>query len=99
MTSPSKPSWPPMANINGRWYVTRNDFNRYKADLLASALGVVPTYPPTDDHNPLIPLKQVAAELGVGRRTIGTRMAEAARAALARSAGAGRSAATESVAA
>ena len=84
MTSPTKPSWPPMANINGRWYVTRNDFNRYKAELLASALGAEPAYPPADDHNPLIPLKQVAAELGVGRRTIGTRMAEAAKACLAR---------------
>jgi hypothetical protein len=84
MSSPAKPSWPSMANINGRWYVTRNDFNRYKAELLASALGAEPAYPPVDDHNPLIPLKMVAAELGVGRRTIGTRMAEAAKAASAR---------------
>jgi hypothetical protein len=84
MNSPTTPSWPPMANINGRWYVTRNDFNRYKAELLASALGAEPAYPPADDHNPLIPLKQVAAELGVGRRTIGTRMAEAAKAVLTR---------------
>jgi hypothetical protein len=72
-----------MANINGRWYVTRNDLNRYKAELLASALGAAPAYAPADDHNPLIPLKQVAVELGVGRRTIGTRMAEVARAAAA----------------
>jgi hypothetical protein len=88
-----------MVRINGRWYVMRNDLNAYKAKLLAAALGVEPLAPPADDRNPLVPLKLVAAELGVGRRTIGTRMAEATRAALARSAGAGRSAATESVAA
>ena len=88
--SSTLPSWPPMVRINGRWYVMRNDLNAYKARLLAAALGVEPVAPQADDHNPLIPLKQVAAEFGVGRRTIGTRMAEAARAALA---------ATESVAA
>jgi hypothetical protein len=89
MTSPL-PSWPPMVRINGRWYVTRNDLNLYKSKLMAAALGVEPVAPPADDRNPLIPLKMVAAELGIGRRTIGTRMAEAARAVLA---------ATESVAA
>jgi hypothetical protein len=89
MSSPL-PSWPNMVRINGRWYVTRNDLNAYKSKLMASALGVDPVAPPADDRNPLVPLKIVAAELGVGRRTIGTRMAEAARAVLA---------ATESVAA
>ena len=83
MTSSAKHTWPPMAQINGRWYVTRNDLNRYKAELMASALGAEPAYPAADDHNPLIPLKQVAMELGVGRRTVGTRMAEAAKAAVA----------------
>jgi hypothetical protein len=86
MTSPTQPKWPAMANINGRWYMSRDNLNRYKAELMASALGAEPAYPPADERNPLIPLKEVAAELGVGRRTIGTRMAEAAKAALARAA-------------
>jgi hypothetical protein len=79
-----------MVRINGRWYIPRNDLNAYKARLLAAALGVEPVAPAPDDRNPLIPLRQVATELGVGRRTVGTRMAAVARAALA---------ATESVAA
>jgi hypothetical protein len=84
MTSNAKPAFPPLVMISGRWYILRNELNMYKAKLVASALGAEPVYPPADNHNPLVPLKQVAAELGVGRRTIGTRMAEAAKAALAR---------------
>jgi hypothetical protein len=61
---------------NGRGYVLRSELNRYKAELTAAALGVAPVYPPRVDPDPLVPLKAVCEELGVGRRTIGRRIAE-----------------------
>jgi hypothetical protein len=60
----------------GRGYVLRSALNRYKAELTAAALGVAPVYPQPTDPDPLVPLKAVCQELGVGRRTIGRRIAE-----------------------
>jgi hypothetical protein len=62
--------------VNGRGYVLRSELNRYKADLMAAVLSVAPRYLAAPDPDPLVPLKAVAAELGVGRRTIGRRIAE-----------------------
>jgi hypothetical protein len=61
---------------NGRGYVLRSALNQYKAELTAAALGVQPLSPPCVEPDPLVPLKAVAEELGVGRRTIGRRIAE-----------------------
>ena len=52
----------------------RSALNQYKAELQAFSLGIAPVPPPAIDPDPLVPLKQVCAELGVGRRTIGRRI-------------------------
>jgi hypothetical protein len=59
-------------------YVRRSDLDWYEAQLQARALGVAPVKPPHIDPDPLIPLKAVCAELGIGRRSVGRRIAESA---------------------
>ena len=60
-----------------RGYVLRSELDKYKSELAALALGVPPPpAPPPPMPDPFVPLKQVAAELGVGRRTIGRRIVE-----------------------
>jgi hypothetical protein len=75
-TRETGPHFPNVTWLKNRGYVLRSDLDRYKAELQASALGVAPVYPPRLDPDPFIPLKSVSAELGVGRRTIGRRIAE-----------------------
>jgi|SRR5271165_5394023 len=72
----TKPRFCDVIFSNGRGYVRRSDLDRYKAELLAFALGVAPVAPPPIVPDPFVPLKQVCAELGVGRRTIGRRILE-----------------------
>jgi hypothetical protein len=64
-----------------RGYMLRSGLNRYEAELKAASLGVPPVLPPPIEPDPLVPLKQVAAELGFGRRTLGRRIHEARKAA------------------
>jgi hypothetical protein len=64
-----------------RGYVRQSALDIYKAELAAASLGVEPVMPPTPNPDPLIPLKQVAASLGYGRRTLGRRIVESRRAA------------------
>jgi hypothetical protein len=71
------PRFPLVIWQKNRGYVPRSDLDTYKAALAAYALGVKPVQPVKIEPDPLVPLKQVAAELGVGRRTIGRRIAEA----------------------
>ncbi len=73
-----EPRFPDVMFIKGRGYVLRSALNQYKAALQAFALGVQPVEPPTVDPDPLVPLKQVSVELGVGRRTVGRRIKAAA---------------------
>jgi hypothetical protein len=68
------PRFPPTTEMNGRLYVLRSDFERYKVELIAFAQGVEPTAPPPVNPDFFVPMRQVAAELGVGRRTIGRRI-------------------------
>jgi hypothetical protein len=75
---PEPPQFPSVTFFKGRGYVLRSELNQYKAKLQAFALGVAPVYPPDSDPDPFVPLKAVSAELGVGRRTIGRRIKEAA---------------------
>ena len=72
----AEPVFPPVISFKNRGYIHRSDLDRYKAELTAFALGVAPVEPARADPDCLIPLKQVAAELGVGRRTIGRRITE-----------------------
>jgi hypothetical protein len=72
-----KPRLPNVVWLNGRGYMSDSDLKDYEADLKAHALGVPPVYPPRPDPDHLVPLKAVAARLGVGRRTIGRRIKEA----------------------
>ena len=74
------PRFPSVIWIKGRGYIQRSTLDGYKAELQALALGVPPVYPPSANPDPLVPLKQVCVELGVGRRTIGRRIAESKRA-------------------
>jgi hypothetical protein len=71
------PQFPPVTFFKGRGYVLRSHFNQYKSALQAFALGVSPPEPKIVEPDPFVPLKQVCAELGVGRRTIGRRIKEA----------------------
>jgi hypothetical protein len=84
ITSPSRKTWRPdepqfprPVLIKRRLYVWRNEAERYKAELQAFALGVAPVEPPKVDPDRLVPLKVISEELGVGRRTVGRRIAEA----------------------
>ena len=76
LRSSESPEFPPVAFSRGRGYVRRSDLDWYKAQLMASALGVAPVKPQFVEPDPLVPLKQVCAELGVGRRTVGRRIAD-----------------------
>lgn len=66
-----EPRFPSIVTVRGRHYVRRSDFDGYKAELYAAALGVEPIEPPRVEPEVLVPLKMVARELGVGRRTVG----------------------------
>ena len=71
-----KPRYPAITTVNHRHYNWRSGMERYKAELRAFALGVPPNYPPPPAVDVLVPLKIAAQELGVGRRTIGRRIAD-----------------------
>jgi hypothetical protein len=71
------PPFPAVIWLKGRGYIPRSALTRYKEGLQACALGVPQIERASSvDPDPLVPLKAVAAELGVGRRTIGRRIAE-----------------------
>jgi hypothetical protein len=76
---PAEPRFPDVVFFKGRGYMLRSDLDRYKSELQAFALGVAPVAPLRINPDPLVPLKAVSAELGVGRRTIGRRIAESQR--------------------
>ena len=80
------PPFPPITWINGRGYMPRSVLERHKADLIACAQGIAPVEPAPISPDPLVPLRQICVELGVGRRTIGRRIAEAQKAAVANAA-------------
>ena len=71
-----EPRFPEVHFFKGRGYVLRSALNQYKVELQAFSLGVAPVATPAPDPDPFVPLKQVAAELGIGRRTIGRRIAK-----------------------
>ena len=72
-----EPRFPEVHFLKGRGYVLRSALNQYKAELQAFSLGVAPPpAAPAIEPDPLVPLMKVATELGVGRRTIGRRIAE-----------------------
>ncbi len=73
----SKLRFPDVLFLNGRGYAYRSAIDRYRADLMAEALGVPPVYPPPPDPDELVPLKQLAKEFGVCRRTVGRWMRRA----------------------
>lgn len=73
------PRFPPVIWQKNRGYVLRSALDRYKAELQGAALRVAPVEPPSPDIDSLVPLRAVCHELGLGRRTIGRRVAEAAR--------------------
>jgi hypothetical protein len=59
-------SFPPIITINTRHYVRRSDLDHYKSRLYAHVLGVAPIEPPPMAIDLLVPLRDVARELGVG---------------------------------
>jgi hypothetical protein len=71
------PQFPPVIFFKGRGYVLRSRLDQYKAEVQAFALGVNPPEPKIVEPDPFVPLKQLCAELGVGRRTIGRRIKDA----------------------
>ena len=73
------PRFPSVIWIKQRGYIQRSALDAYTAELRAFALGVPPVYQPPIKPDLLVPLKQVCVELGVGRRTIGRRIADAKR--------------------
>jgi hypothetical protein len=79
----AEPRFPTAIVQKNRLYLRRSELEIYKCGLLAAALGVAPVSPQKVDPDHLVPLKAVCAELGLGRRTIGRRIAEAKAAAVA----------------
>jgi hypothetical protein len=77
----SEPSFPPTIRIAGRLYVRQSDGERYKAQLIAYALGIDVVEPPPVITESLIPITQFAKQLGFGRRTAGRRIRAAREAA------------------
>jgi hypothetical protein len=73
---PAEPQFPDVTWIKGRGYIPDSALSLYQAQLVAFALGVAPVRPPRTDPDRLVPLKVAAARLGVGRRTVGRRIAE-----------------------
>jgi len=71
-----QPRFPDVIWVKGRGYIPRSALDWYKAQLQAFALGVAPVKPPRIEPDPLVPLMAVGSELGVGRRTVGRRIAE-----------------------
>jgi hypothetical protein len=73
MLHPEKVAFPPVIEVNGRLYNWRTHIEWYKEALVANALRQesppLPTTRPVGDS--LVPLKVLASELGVTRRTIG----------------------------
>jgi hypothetical protein len=76
-----QPPFPDVTWQKNRGYIRQSALDIYRAELVAASLGVEPVMPPTPNPDPLIPLKQVAANLGYGRRTLGRRIVESRRAA------------------
>jgi hypothetical protein len=74
---PEAPKLPPVIFFRGRGYLLRSQLDLYKTQLQSFALGVTPPEPRIVYPDPFVPLKQVCAELGVGRRTVGRRIKEA----------------------
>jgi hypothetical protein len=73
----TKPIFGPIIDVNGRKYIQRGDLEGYKAALIQMALGASKAVEMTQaEYATLVPLKTAAAELGVGRRTIGRRIVE-----------------------
>jgi hypothetical protein len=72
----AKPTFATVFYINKRGYVWRSELEAYKTALVRHALGGQPEPLPLTraEHDALVPLKTVGAELGVGRRTIGRRI-------------------------
>jgi hypothetical protein len=77
---PSAPKFPRTICNNGRNFVTRGELEKYKADLISFATGgeCRPVDLAPHEINALVPFKEVADELGTGRRTIGRRVKEKA---------------------
>jgi hypothetical protein len=72
----TKPPFPTPLEINRRLYFRRTEIETYKQALIAWASGV--QAPPSDTKSTVeefVPAERVARELGVGRRTIGRRIA------------------------
>jgi hypothetical protein len=67
-----KVAFPQVLEVNGRLYLWRSELEKHKTALVAHALGQKPPMPterPVGDS--LVPLRVIAAELGVTRRTLG----------------------------
>ena len=81
----STPPFPKVFKFAGRAFVTRRDGERFKRDLIRTALGSTETHldqraemteTPIEEF---VPLTRFAQELGVSRRTVGRRIAESKR--------------------
>ena len=73
---PAAPCFPLPIRFKNRVYLRRSQLDRYKAELQAFALGIAPVDPPPVEPDPFVPIKAAEKELGIGRRTIGRRIAE-----------------------
>ncbi len=74
------PKFPLPVTINGRRYLWRSHLEHHKEQLASYARGLAPQPLPTTrpQGDSLVPVNVSARELGVCRRTIGRRIAEAA---------------------
>jgi hypothetical protein len=74
-----QPQYPPVINYNGRLYQFESHLEWFLLAVEACSLGQdwppLPTKRPIGDK--LVPIREAAARLGVGRRTVGRRIKEA----------------------
>lgn len=70
-TATIKPQFPELTRSNGRLYGERGAFENYKRALA----GLPPLELDPNRKIELVPAKQIAKELGFGRRTLGRRIA------------------------
>jgi hypothetical protein len=74
-----QPQYPPVVSYNGRLYQFESQIEWFLAAVEACSRGQdwppLPTKRPIGDK--LVPIREAAARLGVGRRTVGRRIKDA----------------------
>lgn len=73
----NEPDFPPPIRMRGRLFWRRSELEHYKRKIMAAAVGGdAELHPSQEQIETFVPAEQVAREFGIGRRTLGRRIAE-----------------------